>query len=237
MLVSWLCFRLEYFLTLFNFRQQKNRLEARLAILEDHNRQLEAQLDRLRQFVQPEPVSPAAIRNTRFVVAAELHEGEGVSKKSEEMVVRRPPSHADSVMKKNGGRKSSTNSAKSPVISNGSKMDVIAQVEKIPVEPQVHHYDKSNGEVAVVSSAAVSETVGGAGDGGDGVTSPNNRLSGESSDNNNSERNSATSGSLNLSQHTLDSQVLGTSAVVRRITGFHFKVRAHGSFAKMELSF
>jgi chaperonin cofactor prefoldin len=32
-------------------RQQKNRLEARMAILEDHNRQLEAQLDRLRQLV------------------------------------------------------------------------------------------------------------------------------------------------------------------------------------------
>ena len=35
-------------------RQQKSRLEARMAILEDHNRQLEAQLDRLRQLVTSE---------------------------------------------------------------------------------------------------------------------------------------------------------------------------------------
>jgi hypothetical protein len=35
-------------------RQQKSRLEARMAILEDHNRQLEAQLDRLRQLVVSE---------------------------------------------------------------------------------------------------------------------------------------------------------------------------------------
>jgi hypothetical protein len=35
-------------------RQQKSRLEARMAILEDHNRQLEAQLDRLRQLLATE---------------------------------------------------------------------------------------------------------------------------------------------------------------------------------------
>ena len=33
-------------------KQQKTRLEARMTILEDHNRQLEAQLERLRQLVQ-----------------------------------------------------------------------------------------------------------------------------------------------------------------------------------------
>ena len=32
-------------------RQHKGRLEARMQILEDHNRQLEAQLDRLRQLL------------------------------------------------------------------------------------------------------------------------------------------------------------------------------------------
>ena len=34
-----------------SLRQQRSRLEARMAILEDHNRQLEAQLERLRQLV------------------------------------------------------------------------------------------------------------------------------------------------------------------------------------------
>lgn len=34
-----------------SLRQQRGRLEARMVILEDHNRQLEAQLDRLRQLV------------------------------------------------------------------------------------------------------------------------------------------------------------------------------------------
>ena len=55
-------------------KQQKTRLEARMTILEDHNRQLEAQLERLRHLVQSEttsPVSPGL--QARYVVAADLH--------------------------------------------------------------------------------------------------------------------------------------------------------------------
>jgi len=57
--------------------QQRTRLEARMAILEDHNRQLEAQLERLRQLVHSEgcpPTSPTASGlQTKYVVAADLH--------------------------------------------------------------------------------------------------------------------------------------------------------------------
>ena len=35
-----------------NLRQHKGRLEARMLILEDHNRQLESQLQRLRQLLE-----------------------------------------------------------------------------------------------------------------------------------------------------------------------------------------
>ena len=48
-----------------------------MTILEDHNRQLEAQLERLRQLVQSEtasPVSPGL--QARYVVAADLHHEE-----------------------------------------------------------------------------------------------------------------------------------------------------------------
>ena len=168
--------------------------------------------------MQPEPVSPAAIRSTRFVVAAELHEGEGVVKHGDDMVVRQPPSHADTLLastKKASAKKSAKN------IIEKEKNGALEQAEKIHVEPQVHQYEKSNG--AVTSGDTNNSIAKGSLDGAE----QNNRLSGESDNttNNNSERNSMTSGSLNLSQHTLDSQVLGTSAVVRRITGFHFKVR------------
>jgi len=189
-----------------SLRQQKNRLEARLAILEDHNRQLEAQLDRLRQFVQPEPVSPAAIRSTRFVVAAELHEGEGVVKHGDDMVVRQPPSHADTLLastKKASAKKSAKN------IIEKEKNGALEQAEKIHVEPQVHQYEKSNG--AVTSGDTNNSIAKGSVDGAE----QNNRLSGESDNttNNNSERNSMTSGSLNLSQHTLDSQTVKSERV------------------------
>ena len=59
-------------------KTQKTRLEARMTILEDHNRQLEAQLERLRQLVHSEtasPVSPGL--QARYVVAADLHHEEG----------------------------------------------------------------------------------------------------------------------------------------------------------------
>ena len=52
-------------------------MEARMTILEDHNRQLEAQLERLRQLVHSEtasPVSPGL--QARYVVAADLHHEE-----------------------------------------------------------------------------------------------------------------------------------------------------------------
>ena len=48
-------------------RQHKGRLETRMQILEDHNRQLEAQLQRLRQLLEtdPEPShSPSLHSNT-----------------------------------------------------------------------------------------------------------------------------------------------------------------------------
>ena len=88
-----------------------------MAILEDHNRQLEAQLDRLRQLVSAEAVEAAAaaaagsttcngdtegdndggesLHNTRFVVAAELHEGERrIDPVAESQEVRPPPACA-----------------------------------------------------------------------------------------------------------------------------------------------
>merc|ERR1719370_1601309 len=60
-------------------RQQRARLEARMAILEDHNRQLEAQLERLRQLVHSgseSGVVEASGLQARYVVAAEMHNQE-----------------------------------------------------------------------------------------------------------------------------------------------------------------
>jgi len=58
-------------------RQQRARLEARMAILEDHNRQLEAQLDRLRQLVTSgEPPVDTELGSV-VVVAAQLHGRDG----------------------------------------------------------------------------------------------------------------------------------------------------------------
>ena len=47
-------------------RQHKGRLETRMQILEDHNSQLEAQLQRLRQLLEsePEPSLPSGLHNT-----------------------------------------------------------------------------------------------------------------------------------------------------------------------------
>ena len=55
--------------------QQRTRLEARMAILEDHNRQLEAQLERLRHLVHGENgvTSASAGLQTKYIVAADLH--------------------------------------------------------------------------------------------------------------------------------------------------------------------
>lgn len=56
-------------------RQHKTRLESRMQILEDHNRQLEAQLQRLRQLLdEPKPSSPSktGTLQSKSVVAAEL---------------------------------------------------------------------------------------------------------------------------------------------------------------------
>ena len=60
-------------------RQQRARLEARMAILEDHNRQLEAQLERLRQLVHSgseSGVVDGSGLQARYVVAAEMHNQE-----------------------------------------------------------------------------------------------------------------------------------------------------------------
>ena len=57
-----------------------------MAILEDHNRQLEAQLERLRQLVSAETNNGTF--SSRFVVAAELHEGE---RRDDGAEVRPPP--------------------------------------------------------------------------------------------------------------------------------------------------
>lgn len=54
-------------------RQHKGRLEARMQILEDHNRQLEAQLMRLRQLVDEPSVAKASTLQTRSVTASQLN--------------------------------------------------------------------------------------------------------------------------------------------------------------------
>lgn len=54
-------------------RQHKGRLEARMQILEDHNRQLEAQLMRLRQLVDEPNAAKASTLQTRAVTASQLN--------------------------------------------------------------------------------------------------------------------------------------------------------------------
>lgn len=54
-------------------RQHKGRLEARMQILEDHNRQLEAQLMRLRQLVDEPNSVKASTLQTRSVTASQLN--------------------------------------------------------------------------------------------------------------------------------------------------------------------
>lgn len=54
-------------------RQHKGRLEARMQILEDHNRQLEAQLMRLRQLVDEPNNAKATTLQTRAVTASQLN--------------------------------------------------------------------------------------------------------------------------------------------------------------------
>lgn len=54
-------------------RQHKGRLEARMQILEDHNRQLEAQLMRLRQLVDEPNSGKASTLQTRSVTASQLN--------------------------------------------------------------------------------------------------------------------------------------------------------------------
>lgn len=54
-------------------RQHKGRLEARMQILEDHNRQLEAQLMRLRQLVDEPNSAKASTLQTRSVTASQLN--------------------------------------------------------------------------------------------------------------------------------------------------------------------
>lgn len=76
-----------------NLRQQKQRLEARMTILEDHNRQLEAQLDRLRQLVTD---SGTGTLQSRYVVAAQLH-SEGKEQIPELPESRPPPPSKDSL--------------------------------------------------------------------------------------------------------------------------------------------
>ncbi|XP_037038480.1 dystrophin, isoforms A/C/F/G/H isoform X6 [Bradysia coprophila] len=53
-------------------RQHKGRLEARMQILEDHNRQLEAQLTRLRQLLDEPGTKPSTLQ-TRSVTASQLN--------------------------------------------------------------------------------------------------------------------------------------------------------------------
>lgn len=53
-------------------RQHKGRLEARMQILEDHNRQLEAQLTRLRQLLDEPGAKPSTLQ-TRSVTASQLN--------------------------------------------------------------------------------------------------------------------------------------------------------------------
>lgn len=54
-------------------RQHKGRLEARMQILEDHNRQLEAQLTRLRQLLEEPNAAKASTLQTRSVTASQLN--------------------------------------------------------------------------------------------------------------------------------------------------------------------
>lgn len=52
-------------------RQHKGRLEARMQILEDHNRQLETQLKRLKQLLSE---TPSSTLQTRSVTASQLNQ-------------------------------------------------------------------------------------------------------------------------------------------------------------------
>lgn len=54
-------------------RQHKGRLETRMQILEDHNRQLEAQLQRLRQLLDEPNAVRASTLQTRAVTASQLN--------------------------------------------------------------------------------------------------------------------------------------------------------------------
>ena len=121
-----------------------------MAILEDHNRQLEAQLDRLRQLVSTDNSDAALAAGggevTKFVVAAQLHEGKGEDPVAAPPVHRRQPPTA---------------------------LDL----------PNLAECRRSNHPQRQRDS------------GTSGTTEPSNR-------------DSATSGSLNLSQHNTESQVL-----------------------------
>ena len=66
-------------------RQQRTRLEARMSIMEDHNRQLEAQLERLRQLVKSE-----SGLTSKSVVAADLTRGKCLSPETAEPGQERP---------------------------------------------------------------------------------------------------------------------------------------------------
>ena len=81
-------------------RQQRTRLEARMSIMEDHNRQLEAQLERLRQLVKSE-----AGLTSKSVVAAHLSNGQPLEAGEPGQERPSPPSAAERLMvTSRGGR-------------------------------------------------------------------------------------------------------------------------------------
>merc|ERR1719500_308566 len=103
-------------------RQQRARLEARMAILEDHNRQLEAQLDRLRQLVTSgEGGGEVDELGSVVVVAAELKDPTTTEGKKELVVPRpAPPTNA---LRSSGLTVPDSGSGRSSVRDSGTSGD------------------------------------------------------------------------------------------------------------------
>ena len=80
-------------------RQQRTRLEARMSIMEDHNRQLEAQLERLRQLVKSE-----VGLTSKAVVAANLYNGQPQETTEPGQERPSPPSAPERLMVTSRGR-------------------------------------------------------------------------------------------------------------------------------------
>lgn len=112
-------------------KQQRTRLEARMAILEDHNRQLEAQLERLRQLVHSEggPTSPTATGlHAKYVVAADLHnedvEAEPVRERPKPPVMTRHSLHVVSDRSSGSFRDSGTSDGENRLSATSGSLNL-----------------------------------------------------------------------------------------------------------------